>query len=263
MYAAIPVASRSSSSWISSPDWSAEQTTRVGARSSFARRLGPGGLLQALERLRAEDAEAPRVGEVVVRRPAGQLEQLVEHLPRHRARADTPCACGERESPRRPPSGPAYGRRRRYQRKPPPRAAATAPSAGEGPGPFIARTPRGSPVPALSEHPPTPASRPPPACRTRRPGLRRRWMRRRPYLLRSYRPRDSRRPGRRRLRPRTSPPRRPRPRPSLPSLPSRRARAGRRARDARGTRPSGKARGSTASRACEVTQTGVWSVAPE
>ena len=46
--------------------------------------LGPGGLLERVERLRPEHAEAPRVGEVVVRRPAGQLEQLLELLARHR-----------------------------------------------------------------------------------------------------------------------------------------------------------------------------------
>ena len=42
------------------------------------RRLGPGGLLQALERPRPEHPKAPRVGQVVVRRPARELEQLVE-----------------------------------------------------------------------------------------------------------------------------------------------------------------------------------------
>src|SRR4051812_11877817 len=41
-------------------------------------RLGTGRLFQPLERLRADHAEAPRVREVVVRRPAGELEQLVE-----------------------------------------------------------------------------------------------------------------------------------------------------------------------------------------
>ena len=42
-------------------------------------RLRPGRLLQALERLRADHAEAPGVGQVVVRRPAGQVEDLLEH----------------------------------------------------------------------------------------------------------------------------------------------------------------------------------------
>ena len=48
-------------------------------RGLLARRL-----LQARERLRAEHAEAPRVGQVVVRRPARELEQLVERLARNR-----------------------------------------------------------------------------------------------------------------------------------------------------------------------------------
>ena len=55
-----------------------EAATSVGARSSFGGRLRPGGLLERRERLRAEHAEAPRVGQVVVRRPARELEQLVE-----------------------------------------------------------------------------------------------------------------------------------------------------------------------------------------
>jgi hypothetical protein len=48
------------------------------------RGLLAGGLLEARERLRAEHPEAPRVGEIVVRRPAGQLEQLVQGLARNR-----------------------------------------------------------------------------------------------------------------------------------------------------------------------------------
>ena len=58
----------------------AEATTSVGARSSLAAASGPGRLLERRERLRAEHAEAPRVGQVVVRRPAGELEQLLERL---------------------------------------------------------------------------------------------------------------------------------------------------------------------------------------
>ena len=42
------------------------------------RRLGPGRGLEPRERLRAEDPEAPGVGEVVVRRPAPELEELGE-----------------------------------------------------------------------------------------------------------------------------------------------------------------------------------------
>ncbi len=44
------------------------------------RALGAGRLLQARQRLRADDAEAPGRGQVVVRRPARQLEQLLELL---------------------------------------------------------------------------------------------------------------------------------------------------------------------------------------
>ena len=46
---------------------------------SFAR---PGGLLQAAERLRAENTKAPRVRPVVVRSPTRELEQLVERVRR-------------------------------------------------------------------------------------------------------------------------------------------------------------------------------------
>ena len=62
------------------------------------RPLGPGRLLQPLQRLGADDAEAPGRGQVVVRRPAGQLEQP-ERSPRARAaRGRRPCACGGSES---------------------------------------------------------------------------------------------------------------------------------------------------------------------
>ena len=64
----------------SSPLSAHEQTTRVGARSSFAAASGPAACFSALERLGAEDAEAPGIGQVVVGRPAGELEQLVERL---------------------------------------------------------------------------------------------------------------------------------------------------------------------------------------
>ena len=50
--------------------------------------LRPGGLLQPRQRRRADDAEAPGHGEVVVRRPAGQLEQLLELLARQRLRRE-------------------------------------------------------------------------------------------------------------------------------------------------------------------------------
>ena len=78
MYAAHAVACRSSSSWTGSPPRTHEQTTSVGARSSFGAASGPAASLSALERPRPDHPEAPRVGQVVVGRPAGELEQLVE-----------------------------------------------------------------------------------------------------------------------------------------------------------------------------------------
>ena len=85
------------------PSASPSTTTSVGARSSFAaatrRELArgprPSGAVahaparpprafSARERPRPDHAEAPRVREVVVRRPAGQLEQLLERLAVHR-----------------------------------------------------------------------------------------------------------------------------------------------------------------------------------
>ena len=44
-------------------------------------RFGPGRLLESLERLGPEDPEPPGIGQVVVRRPARQLEKLLEQLP--------------------------------------------------------------------------------------------------------------------------------------------------------------------------------------
>src|SRR4051812_40729133 len=46
--------------------------------------LGPGRLLQPRQRRRAKDAEAPGHGEVVVRRPVGELQQLLQLAPRQR-----------------------------------------------------------------------------------------------------------------------------------------------------------------------------------
>ena len=98
--------SRSSSSWIGSPALHRPTTTTsVGARSSFAAASAPAASFSARQRLRAEHAEAPRVGEVVVRRPAGQLEQLLERLARHRLGARRPCACAACGSRPRPPPG--------------------------------------------------------------------------------------------------------------------------------------------------------------
>ena len=52
------------------------------------RRLGAGGLLEPLQRQRPHHPEAPGVGQVVVRRPAGQIEQLAQDLPRHGVRPE-------------------------------------------------------------------------------------------------------------------------------------------------------------------------------
>ena len=68
-------------------------------RTLELRRLGrPGCLLQARERLRAEDAEAPRVRPVMVRRPARELEQLVDRLRGHGLRTEGLCVRRERIS---------------------------------------------------------------------------------------------------------------------------------------------------------------------
>ena len=52
------------------------------------RRLRARRLLEALERLRSHHPEAPWIGQVVIGRPARQLEQLVELLGRHRLRLE-------------------------------------------------------------------------------------------------------------------------------------------------------------------------------
>ena len=43
-------------------------------------RLRPGGLLEALQRLRSDHSEAPGIGEVVVGGPASEVEDLLELL---------------------------------------------------------------------------------------------------------------------------------------------------------------------------------------
>ena len=84
MYAAQAVAWRSSSSWTWSPVEDARADDQGRRAVELGRRLRPGGLLEPLERPRAEHPEAPRIGQVVVRRPARELEQLVERLAGHR-----------------------------------------------------------------------------------------------------------------------------------------------------------------------------------
>ena len=66
--------------------------------------LGADRGLQPLQRLGPEDAEAPRVGEVVVGRPAAELEQLGQQSRGRRARTRRPCACAGCGSPPRRPS---------------------------------------------------------------------------------------------------------------------------------------------------------------
>ena len=79
-------------------------------RSAWARgrawRREPGlsssaAALSCARGVRAEHAEAPRVGQVVVRRPAGELEQLEQDVVAGRGRGRTPCACGGCGSARR------------------------------------------------------------------------------------------------------------------------------------------------------------------
>ena len=55
-----------------------------GRAVELRRRLGPGGVLQPLERLRPDHPEAPGNREVVVGRPSRELEELVQHLARNR-----------------------------------------------------------------------------------------------------------------------------------------------------------------------------------
>ena len=98
------MACRSSSSWTGSPLSAHEQTTRVGARSSFAAASGPAASLRRSSASRADHPEAPGVGQVVVGRPAGELEQL-SSVPRSPARAGRPCGCGGCGSRSRRPSG--------------------------------------------------------------------------------------------------------------------------------------------------------------
>ncbi len=75
---------RSSSSWTGSPPSAQETTTRVGQRSSFAAPSGPAASFSRVEGAGPDDAKAPGDGQVVVRRPARQLEQLLELLARQR-----------------------------------------------------------------------------------------------------------------------------------------------------------------------------------
>ena len=76
--AAAAAAKSSSSVTGSSSERSTEAAISVGARSSLAAASGPAASFSAASASRAEHAEAPGVREVVVRGPAGELEQLLE-----------------------------------------------------------------------------------------------------------------------------------------------------------------------------------------
>ena len=53
-------------------------TTSVGARPSFEASFGAAGRDEPLERLAPDHPEPPRLGEMVVRREAGELEELLD-----------------------------------------------------------------------------------------------------------------------------------------------------------------------------------------
>ena len=85
------MASMSSRSCPGSPDRRTLTATSVGARRSLTAAPGCPGLGQLHQGVAgalAEHAEPPRVREVVVRRPAGELEQFSEHRRVDRARAE-------------------------------------------------------------------------------------------------------------------------------------------------------------------------------
>ena len=88
-------------------------------------RLRAGRRLEPRERLRPEHAEPPRVGQVVVRRPARELEQGVQRRPVDRAPGRRPCGCGG--------SGSARGGPRRLTVSSAPCPRVVSPSSGAGP----------------------------------------------------------------------------------------------------------------------------------
>ena len=81
-----------------------EQTTRVGARSSFEADSGPAASLSRSSASRADHPEAPGVGQVVVGGPARQIEDLLERARGRPARAGRPCGSAGCGSPPRLPS---------------------------------------------------------------------------------------------------------------------------------------------------------------
>src|SRR3989442_757414 len=88
------------------------------------RRLrGARALLERRERVRAEHAEAPRLGEVMVRREAGDAEQVEQDLARYRLRAGMPVRSARVRQLGPAPASPPPARRR------PPGGRAGAPPA--------------------------------------------------------------------------------------------------------------------------------------
>ena len=79
---------RSSSSWTGSPREHRADHDQRGGPVELSRLLLSRRQLQPREGLVAQDTEAPRVGGVVVGGPAGELEQLAEHLPVERLGAE-------------------------------------------------------------------------------------------------------------------------------------------------------------------------------
>ena len=77
-----------------SPESFAVASTSVGARRSFVGLLLARGVVDQRPRLGAEDAEAPRLRQLVIRREPGQIEQLREVSRRRPARRRSACGCG-------------------------------------------------------------------------------------------------------------------------------------------------------------------------
>ena len=98
-----PGGSRSSSYCTGSLSLTTEATISVGARSAWRPRRAPrpasGARAPRLPRTRKRHG----VGDVVIGRPARQLEELVERRPLDRLAARTPCACAGCGLPRRLP----------------------------------------------------------------------------------------------------------------------------------------------------------------
>ena len=104
MYAAIAAASRSSAASTGSSAVMTVTATSVGARSSFAAASAPAASFSRASACGPSDAKAPRVRQVMVRRPAREVQQLLERRAVHRLGPRRPCACGACGWPPRRPS---------------------------------------------------------------------------------------------------------------------------------------------------------------